>query len=180
MNPGYGLEISSGTVLGASGTVGFGRASLAVTTQTGVLTATTGPDLEREVAEIGLALGYHVLEGLALEGGVQVRAYTVPLGSQRWTMFRIGAAALVPVAIDGVALAGRAAFKPAVSVTGGADIRLALEGSAGLEFTRGRFSGALVYTRERYDFTETATGERLEQVAGVTARIGVTLVRSRR
>jgi hypothetical protein len=179
VNPGYGLEVSSGVVVGGSATAALGRASLAVTTQSGTLTPSAGPDLDREVAEVGLDAAYRVLEWLSLQGGAHVRAYTVPLGRQRWTTAQLGVAVQVPLAIAGVSAIARAAYKPRVSVSGGARARLALEGSAGLEYARGVFGAALVYSRERYDFAETAEGQRLEQLAGVTMRIGVNLLRRR-
>lgn len=181
VNAGYGfVEVSSGLVFGGSATAALGSASLTVMTQSGTLTPSAGTDLEREVAEVGLDAAYRVLEWLSLHGGAHVRAYTVPLGRQRWTTAQLGVAVQVPLAIHGVSAVARAAYKPRVSVSSGAQASLALEGlegSAGLEYARGMLRAALVYSRERYDFAETAEGQRLEQLAGVTVRIGVHLGR---
>ena len=168
-NVGGGVEISTGTLLGAGLRVRVGsRATLAAVGRSGVLHPGRAATLPRDVAELGLDGSFMMRDWLDVVAGVRVRSYTTMLARQRWTAPYLGAAARVPFAISGLRGLVDAAVHPFASVTGLSRPEVAITTGAGIAYARGRLDVQVHYALERYDFARGTADERLEQLATLT------------
>ena len=168
-NVGGGVEISTGTLLGAGLRVRVGsRATIAAVGRSGVLHPGRAATLPRDVAELGLDGSFMMRDWFDVVAGVRVRSYTTMLARQRWTAPYLGAAARVPFAIPGLRGLLDATVHPFASVTGLSRPEVAITTGAGIAYARGRLDLQVHYTLERYDFARGSADERLEQLSTLT------------
>lgn len=175
VDAGQGRERSSGYLLGTDfrATLRPGLA-LAVGTRTGRLVAVAGPAIDRNLAEVTAEAEFLPLPWLALQGGVVVRSYRTVLARQRWTIARLGAEARLPLSWEALWAIGRARLLPVVSVNGLAGPTSAFDAATGMTWTKGRVTLELLYGLERCDFPAAGGPPRVEQLAELVLRGGVT------
>lgn len=179
MDAGYGVEISSGALLGGSAIALLReRLALSVVAHAGRLEPTAGAIQQREMAELGVAAGTRILRGLWLNGGVRWRTYDAPIALQRWRFVELGAAARVPFAAPGLTALGRFTLLPSIAVSGGGNPDATASAAIGVEYAPGRIGVQLLYARERYEFPAPSVlvAPRLEQVSMVMLRGTVRLL----
>jgi hypothetical protein len=162
----------AGTVQASSGAVFGGMLGLAIGSRFEVSGQVSGGRLaadsdgeDRNFAEVQLLGGAHLNPWLVVEGGANVRSYSNPLARQRWTTLRLGAAAHVPLALEGVRGVLRGHWMPAVSVSGLPRPDVALAAGAGVEWHGSRVTLAVLYALERYDFPASGANRRLEELS---------------
>jgi hypothetical protein len=176
---GSGVQRAFGPVVGIQGTylvTPWLEASAGA--RVGHLSARTPYAEARDVGEVGFGASVLASPSLAFTGAVQVRSYAGTFGTQRWTSLSVGAEERLEFIGGALHAVFRGAFVPLVSVSGGvAGPNVAVSVGSGLEWTRGKWSGAVVYTLERYDFPERDSARRLEQLGGLTIRVGLRLGR---
>lgn len=171
---GYGVEKSTGAVLGVEGALAVrSRLVLSAHATGGSLSSHTAGAEQRDVGEIGVQASVSTARWLALFGGATARAYTTTLARQRWTTVQLGAEAHVDFATAPLRGVLRAGFLPVVSVRGLPGPNVAATAAAGLEYRGAAVSGGLFYGLERYDFPDVGSGPRLEQVSTLTFRFTV-------
>ncbi len=179
LGAGSGVQRAFGPVAGVQGTF---RATpwleVSAGARVGHLSPKTAYAEARDVGEVGFGASVLASPSLAFTGALQVRSYTGTLGTQRWTSLSLGAEERLEFIGGSLHAVFRGAFLPLVSVSGGvASPSVAVSAGSGLELTRGRWSGAVLYTLERYDFPERDSARRLEQLSGLTIRVGLRLGR---
>ena len=174
---GYGVERSSGALLGsAASLLVFRRLELAVRAEGGTLGAASSGAVDRDMAEVDVRLRGRAAPWLILEVGYARRMYSAVLARQAWTMLGAGVegrVALLEGAIHGVA---RAELLPAVSVSGLPGPDLAFTSAAGVEYSHGALGASAFYSLERYDFPTVNAVQRLEQLTAFTLRFDVRLL----
>jgi hypothetical protein len=166
-------ERASGSVwgIGASGRISdwlSGEAHLAG----GTLTGRAGGAEERGYSEFRLAAILTPDSWLTVEAGPVIRVLESSLVRQRWSEMRIGSEFMIGLLDDRLRGRVRTSVAPVVSVTGQSSPDLALGAGTGLEYAAGRFSAALDFDFDRYDFPRGPTGRRLEQRTVLTAKVG--------
>jgi len=171
VDAGFGVEVTSGTVLGGTVSGSLGRFSLTGLAQAGALQAEAGAAEDRDLAEVGVRGSGRVLDWLWLEAGGRWRAYASPIGRQRWSFVEVATLGRVPFAVPGLFGLGRVTFQPAVRVSGGVHPDPAIKAAVGVEYTPGPFGAELLYGRERYTFPLTGGARRLEQLSAITLRV---------
>ena len=169
---GYGVEQTSGLLLGAEGALAVrSRFRFTVRAAGGSLSGSV-PDAEhRDVGEVGVRASVTAAPWLALGGGVTSRTYTSPIARQRWTIVDLGAEARVDFATTPVRGVLRGGVLPVVSVRGLPGPDVGLTAAAGVEYRAGALTGGLFYGLERYDFPDVGAGRRLEQVNTLSFRL---------
>ena len=171
-NVGGGVEVSTGTLLGAGVRISVGsRWTVGASGRTGVLQPDSGATLPRDVAELGLDGAFRMRDWLDVVGGVRVRSYTTALARQRWTAPYLGAAGRVPFAVRGLQGLVDLAVHPFASVSGLTRPEFAISGGAAVAYSRGRLDVQLRYSVERYDFARGTADERTEQLSTLTLRV---------
>jgi len=169
---GGGVEISTGTLLGAGVRVSVGsRWTIGAMGRTGVLHPDSGATLQRDVAELGLDAAFRMREWFDVIGGVRVRSYTTALARQRWTAPYLGAAGRVTFAVRGLEGLLDLTVHPFASVNGLTRPEFAISGGAAVAYSRGRFDTQLRYSVERFDFARGTADERSEQLSVFTIRV---------
>ena len=173
VDAGYGVEPSSGVVVGSEVTVGTGdRFTVQLLMQTGSLRAQAPGAITRDVAEIAARLDAVALPWLMVQAGAGRRTYSTLLARQTWTMIDVGGEARVVFSESGVTGTVRAAILPSVGVSGLDSPDLAFTGAAGMEYRSGHAIFALLYSLERYRFPASAMAQRREQTAALTLKAG--------
>lgn len=175
VDAGYGLERSSGFALGAEVRLAVRHGlTVAAAGSAGHLAADGNDGIDRDIAQLNVGAELMPLAWLALEASVTVRTYSTVVARQRWTLGRLSAEARVPLSSNVVHVLGRAGLFPLVSVNGLPGPDVAFETAVGLEYARGRWTVDLRYSLERCDFPFQGAGERSEQLAALTLRLGWT------
>ena len=171
---GYGVEKSSGLLLGAEGAVAlWSRLTLGIRAAGGALSTQAVGAQDRDLGEVGIQASVVPARWLALRGGPTWRTYSTAIARQRWTMLELGAEARLDFATSPVRGVLRAGLLPVVSVEGLPGPDVALTAAAGIEYSAGSVTGGLFYGLERYDFPDHGAGRRLEQVSALTVRLSV-------
>lgn len=174
VDAGYGLERSSGPVVGGEAVLHVGgRWQFALRVQGGTLTARTAGALDRDVGEVGVEAAMRVVPWLTLRAGISRRAYGTLLARQRWAIVGLGAEARVPIAGGTWQGIARGALLPVVAVNG-LDPDVAFAAASGMEYRRGSASLGVLYSLERHDFPAQPT-VRLEQLSALTVRLALRL-----
>jgi hypothetical protein len=171
---GYGDERTSGPVLGAMVQVSPTRwTDFTVSGYGGTLSADTANIDTRRMVDLELGGSVFATPSLALQVGLRAQSYTTPLARQRWLSVSVGGE-FAPEIFDGAARAVlRAGLIPAANVSGLPNPTFAVTGGAGFEFLRGPLTGGLFFSLERYDFPYSNAAPRAEQIALLTAQVGV-------
>jgi len=171
---GGGVEISAGTLFGASVRVSVGsRWTIAALGRSGVLHPGRDATLPRDVAELGVDGAFMMRPWFDVIAGVRVRSYTTMLARQRWTAPYLGAAARMPFAVPGLRGLLDVTVHPFAGVNGLPRPELAISTGAGLAYARGRLDLQLGYALERYDFARGTVAERFEQLSVLTLQVQV-------
>ena len=171
---GYGVEKSSGPLLGAEGAVDlWSRLTLGIRAAGGALSTQAVGAQDRDLGELGIQASVVAVRWLALRGGATWRTYSTAIARQRWTTVELGAEARLDFATSPVRGVLRAGLLPVVSVEGLPGPDVALTAAAGIEYSARSVTGGLFYGLERYDFPDQGTGRRLEQVSTLTLRLSV-------
>jgi len=173
---GNGVEESTGLVVGAEGAASWpSRLAVAVRAAGGALsTDATGAE-DRKVGELGAQASFGPAKWLVLFGGARSRVYSTAVARQRWNTVELGAQAHADFATMPVRAVLQGGIFPVVSGHGLPKPDVAFTGAAGLEYRRGSVTGAVFYELERYDFPDSGSGRRLEQVNQLTLRFSVRL-----
>lgn len=172
MDAGYGVERSTGALLGGWASVRVvPHVEIALRVEGGTLNASTASAIERDVGEVGLDARWSPSPWLVLLAGATRRVYSTDLGRQGWTMAGAGAEARLPLLEEGLRGVLRASLLPVVSVSGTAGPNLGVSAAGGLEYRRPRVGIGALYSLERYDFPRQGTAQRLEQLATLTLRL---------
>jgi hypothetical protein len=140
----------------------------------GTLSAGTSSTSDQNYTDIRLTGAAAALPWLSFQLGFDARGYTEPIvGSQRWLSVLAGAEAHATM-FDGAA---RAIFGvgllPLVSVSQQSRPNFAISTTTGVQFLRAPFSGAVLFTFERYNFPDNGTYSRSDQVALLGLQLGV-------
>jgi hypothetical protein len=171
---GYGVEAASGTVLGGAVGATLGATlELDASARGATLRSEAGED--RTMGEIAVRAGVRPLDWAAAFVTGVLRAYELAPATQRWT--QLGAGAELRSDFGGGAVRGivRGTLYPQVAVSGLTSPDLGVAAMVGLSARRGRVTGSLEYTVERYAFPTLADGlQRHEQLTGLTLGIGAT------
>lgn len=176
VNAGRGVELSSGTLFGGAGLVRIGpRIELSGSAAGGVLDADSAFADSRDLAMVEARVAMLPVPWLALYGGIAARAFTTSFATQRFTAGRLGVEgrlAFVGGAVRGIV---RAELLPGASVSGLEPPNRAVAAAAGFQWNSGVLTAGVEYALERYDFPEVAGVKRKEQLAMLTAQLGLRL-----
>jgi len=170
VDAGFGLERTAGWIGGAALAGRRGSIDLQAQVRTGrlLLRSATGTDLE--MAELGLSASWWLRPWIALRGAALVRGYSADVARQRWRMAELGAELRVPFAASRARGVVRGGWRPAVTVSGLSRPNTAFVAAAGTEYDVSRFSVAILYELERYDFPPQAGMKRFEQLSALTVQ----------
>lgn len=173
---GYGDEQTSGPVLGAMVAVApTWWTRIAVSGYTGTLNTDTAAVDARRTSDVELTASVFATHSLALDVGGRAQSYTTSLARQRWLSGSVSGE-YGPEMFDGAARAVlRLGVIPLADVSGLPHPTFAVTGAAGFEFLRGPLTGGLLFSLERYNFPGTDGAPRSEQLALLTAQVGVRL-----
>lgn len=178
VDAGNGLELSSGTVYGASLTAQLGaKLEFGVLGTTGTLTRDSGGAENASLARGEAHVAVLAMPWLALSAGLDMHTFRTPLAVQRWTSLRVAAEGRLAFAGDNIWAIGRFELYPLVDVTGLDHPNRAFGAASGLGFGAGRIVGDAVYSLERYDFPAVNGVARIEQLSSLRLRVGVALGR---
>lgn len=178
VNGARGVEQSSGMLFGGEGSFRSGGwLEVDARMLSGSLTADSSNAETRDVSQGEFEIGVLPVPWIALQAGIETRTFATDLLRQRWIAARTGAE--VRMALAGGAVQGivRLALMPSVSVSGIDSPDLAIAAGSGIELDRGRITGAILYSFERFDFPANAAIRRREQFSTLSARIGLKLGR---
>ncbi len=176
VDAGLGVERATGLLAGAAARLRFRGIAIALSGETGHLTAVQGSGaIDRDVAQVGVAAQFTPLAWLTLESGVTLRSFGTVVARQRWTLVRAGAEARVPLSGATLWAVGRAHLLPRVRVNGLPNAATAFDAGTGLGYQRGRLLFELAYTLERCDFPSQGSTQRTEQLGTLALRGGVQL-----
>lgn len=169
------IETTSGPVIGVHGGVvvaswvGFDAYLLG-----GQLEAEGTTSADQRLTEIGTGVTVAALPWLALRAGANHRSYAATFAGQRWTALQLDAEARLPLlggALHGV-MQGR--LMPLVWMSGNHPRpNLAIGAGTGLEWARRRFTAAISYALERYQFPINGGLARGEQLSSINLRFGL-------
>jgi hypothetical protein len=174
VDAGLGVERATGILVGAATRLRYRDIGLALSGETGHLTAVEGSGgIDRDVSELGAVAQFTPLPWLVLESGVTVRSFGTVVARQRWTLVRAGAEAQVPLSGETFWAVGHAHLLPRVSVNGLPNAATAFDAGTGLAYRRGRLLVDLTYTLERCDFPLQGSTRRSEQLGTLALRAGV-------
>ena len=139
----------------------------------GALAAKTSATDDRRFGELDLSATVLPYEWLAFEVGGGSRAFSGPLGRQRWITMRVGGELRLAFVDGRVRGTVGGALIPVVAVSGVESPSVSVLGRTGIVYRHRDLSAAIVYEIERYDFPAEGATRRLEQVSSVAARVGV-------
>lgn len=173
VDAGFGLERTAGLIGGAILGGRLRGIDLQAQVRTGrlLLRSATGNDLE--MAELGLGASWWVRPWIALRGAALVRGYSADVGRQRWRMAELGAEVRVPFVEGHMRGTVRGGWRPAVSVSGLSRPTTAFSAAAGTSYDINRWSLAVLYELERYDFPSQGGMRRFEQLSAFTVQVSV-------
>jgi len=173
VDAGFGLERTAGLIGGAVLGGRLGGIDVHAQARTGrlLLRSATGTDLE--IAELGLGASWWLRPWFALRGAALVRGYSADVARQRWRMAELGAELRVPFAANRARGVVRGGWRPAVTVSGLSRPNTAFAAAAGTECDVTRFSFAIFYELERYDFPSQGGMKRFEQLSALTLQARV-------
>ena len=172
VDAGFGLERTAGLIGGAVVGGGLGSFDLQAHVRGGRLLLRSATGAARDVAELGLDANWWLRPWIALRGAALVRGYSADVGRQRWRMAEVGAELRVPFAAGRVHGTVRGGWRPAVTVSGLSRPKTAFAAAAGTEYAINRWSLALFYELERYDFPPQGAMARFEQLSALTVQGG--------
>jgi hypothetical protein len=139
----------------------------------GTLSAATASTSDQNYTDVRLTGAAAALPWLSFQLGFDARGYSEPIGTQRWLSVLAGAEAHATM-FDGAA---RAIFGvgllPLVSVSQQSRPNFAVSTTTGIQFVRAPFSGAVLFTFERYNFPDNGSYSRSDQVAMLGLQLGV-------
>ena len=172
MDPGFGVEVSSGPMGFAEIGIQASRVQGSLALGAGRLTG-KGTATDRDVGALVMRAGYSARSWLTLESGVTVRTYSADVGRQRWVLVRLGAEARVPFLNDRMAGIARLGVLPVASATGLGRSEAAFTAAAGMAYRRRLLSFEVLYALERYDFPATSVmiADRREQLSSLIVRV---------
>ena len=174
VDAGYGVASSTGTTFGAAALVRYGS-TLELEAQGigGTLVADSVARDDRSLGEIDARVSVLPLPWLAVHAAGTLRSYDLLPARQRWTEVGAGAELRMDFASGQVRGIVRSTLLPHVAVSGLPGPDFGIASAAGVRAERGRLSGAVEYTLERYVFGgEPAVAGRHEQLAGLSLRLG--------
>lgn len=174
VDAGYGVAVSTGTVLGVSGRVrAWEFVELDAQALGGALQGDTVARGNRRAGEAVLRVNLLPTPWLAVGALAATRGYEGAFATQRWTMVGAGAELRLDFAGGGIRTVVGATVLPSVTVSGQPGPDLGFASLAGLQITRGRLLAGADYRIERYAFPPDATlGQRHEQLTGLMVRLG--------
>jgi len=176
VDAGLGVERATGLLAGGAARLRFRSIAVALSGETGHLTAVPGSGgVDRDVAQVGATAQFTPLPWLVLESGVTLRSFGTVVARQRWTLLRAGAQARVPLSGETFWVLGHAHLLPIVRVNGLPDAATAFDAGTGLAYQRGRIVFALTFTLERCDFPSQGSTRRSEQLGTLALSGGVQL-----
>jgi len=176
VDAGLGVERATGLLAGGAARLRFRSMAVALSGETGHLTAVPGSGaVDRDVAQVGATAQFTPLPWLVLESGVTLRSFGTVVARQRWTLLRAGAQARVPLSGETFWVLGHAHLLPLVRVNGLPNAATAFDAGTGLAYQRGRIMFALTYTLERCDFPSQGSTRRSEQLGTLALSGGVQL-----
>jgi hypothetical protein len=176
VDAGFGVERATGLLVGGAAGVRLRGIALALSGETGHLTAVQGSGgIDRDVSQVGALAQFTPLPWLVLESGVTLRSFGTVVARQRWTLVRAGAAARVPLSGETFWVLGHAHLLPVVNVNGLPNAATAFDAGTGLAYRRGRLIFDFTYSLERYDFPWQGSTRRSEQLGTLALRGGVQL-----
>ena len=176
VDAGLGVERATGLLVGGAARLRLRGIALAVSGETGHLTAVHGSGgIDRDVSQVGAVVQFTPLPWLVLESGVTLRSFGTVVARQRWTLVRAGAEARVPLSGETFWALGHAHLLPVVSVNGLPNAATAFDAGTGLAYRRGRLLFDLLYTLERSDFPAQGSTRRREQLGTLALRGGAQL-----
>jgi len=168
---GYGVERSSGVVLGAEGALPVGSSlTLALRAQGGSLHTSSPGAVNRDVGQVTAEARMAAARWLTLQLGATRRVYSTVIARQRWTIVHLGAGVRVPLTVPTISGLARAALLPVVSVNGLDRPEVAFTAAVGMEYHIRPLRIQALYSLERYDFPTRDAVRRLEQLAQLTLR----------
>jgi hypothetical protein len=172
VDAGFGLERTAGLIGGAVLGGRLGGIDLQAQVRTGrlLLRSATGTDLE--MADLGLAASWWCRPWIAIRGAALVRGYSADVGRQRWRMAELGAELRVPFVANRARGVLRGGWRSA-RVSGLSRPTTAFAAAAGTEYDVSRFSFAILYELERYDFPPQGGMKRFEQLSALTVQASV-------
>lgn len=171
---GRGVQQTSGTAFGGAATLGLGqRFELAFQGAKGTLNADSATAVDEDFSEAVARVAVLPVDWLAIVGGLSARSLAAPFARQRWVAARFGAEARLDIAGGALRGLARAELLPLVSVTGLENPTRAVAARAGLEWRAGVVHAALSYEVERYEFPAAGDVKRREQLATLTAVLGL-------
>ncbi len=170
VDAGFGLERTAGWIGGAALGGRAGAFAVQAHVRTGRLLLRSATGTNRDVAELGLGTSWWLRPWFAARGGLLVRGYSADVGRQRWRMAELGAELRVPFATGRMSGTVRGGWRPAVTVSGLSRPRTAFAAAAGTQYDIERWSLAILYELERYDFPPQAGMKRFEQLSALTVQ----------
>lgn len=173
VDAGFGLERTAGLIGGAIVGGRLGNLDLQAQARTGRLLLRSAMGTDLEMAELGLGASWWLRPWVALRGAALVRGYSADVARQRWRMAEVGAELRVPFAANRARGVVRGGWRPAVTVSGLSRPSTALAAAAGTEYDVSRFSFAILYELERYDFPPQGGVKRFEQLSALTVQASV-------
>jgi hypothetical protein len=172
VDAGFGLERTAGLVAGVAADVRVGtRVDLLGTLRSGTLRLRSAEGTDLDVAEIGVGASWWVRPWIAAQGSMTVRGYSADIARQRWGIMRLGAELHIPLAAGRIQGIARGAWLPLVWVNGLSRPSTAVAASVGTEYGGSRWSLAMVYELERYDFPPQGLMARFEQLSALTLQV---------
>src|SRR5229473_2832276 len=165
VDAGLGVERATGLLTGGAARMRFRGIALMLSGETGHLSAVPGSGgIDRDLSQVGAAAQFTPLPWLLLESGVTLRSFGTVVARQRWTLFRAGAQARVPLSGETLWALGHAHLLPVVTVNGLPNAATAFDAGTGLAYQRGRLLIDLTYMLERCDFPRQGSTRRSEQL----------------
>lgn len=169
VDAGFGLERTTGLVGGVAADARLGtRVELQGHLASGTLRLRSAGGTDLDVAEVGVGASWWVRSWIAARGSMTVRGYSADIARQRWSIMSLGAELRIPLAAGRIHGIVRGAWLPLVRVNGLSRPSTALAASAGTEYAVSRWSLAIVYELERYDFPPQGVMARFEQLSALT------------
>lgn len=175
VSAGRGVEESSGSIAGGIGVLRIGSLEIEVAGASGSLAAESASAEDRDLAQGSARATVLAVPWLALYGGVTVRSYATTFARQRWVASRLGAEARLVFVGGALVSVLSAELMPTVSVSGVEKPNRAIAAGAGILWRRGILTAGVRYTIERYDFALSGDVKRREQLAALTAHLGLRL-----
>lgn len=165
-------EIVQGLWLGAALEVKVGHFVIAGVGLRGILDPVSNA-VERDGGEEGIVVRFEPRAGLGVEATYTARAFSSPVGYQRWNMLGLGAWTSVPLGHPGLRAHARGSYLPSVSVSGQPSPSVALAAEVGVSgVPRGiPVVVRLTYRFERFDFPRQPAA-RLETFERIALEVG--------